>query len=148
VVIRNLVRLIDFLPTAYGVGVVTMFINSNSRRVGDLAAGTLVVHDRAVKGLDDLSPVRSSSLKIPGEQMHLSENFPIGRVSEHELHIIEEFLSRRATLANRATLARHILASLLTRLDLPADSVNFSHAEAILAEVYSARRSDASEPKL
>lgn len=148
VVIRNLVRIIDFLPTAYGIGVVTMFINSSSRRVGDLAAGTLVVHDRAVKNLNDLSPVRTSALKPPGEQAHLPENFPVERVSEYELHVIEEFLSRRADLANRSTLARHILASILTRLSLPADSVNVSHAEAILAEIYSARRSDASEPKL
>ncbi len=51
-IIRNLVRIIDFLPTAYGVGVVTMFINTNSRRVGDLAAGTIVVHDREAKGLE------------------------------------------------------------------------------------------------
>ena len=45
VVIRNLVRTLDLLPTAYGVGVITMFINSNSCRLGDLAAGTVVVHD-------------------------------------------------------------------------------------------------------
>jgi len=122
-----------------------MFINPNSRRVGDLAAGTLVVHDRAVKGLDDLSPVRSSSLKISGEQAHLPEGFPVERVSEHELHVIEEYLSRRATLANAATLARHILSAILTRLNLPADSVNFVHAEAILAEIYGARRSDTSD---
>jgi len=148
VIIRNLVRIIDFLPTAYGVGVVTMFINSSSRRIGDLAAGTLVVHDRAVKNLNDLSPVRSSSLRMLDAQAYLPENFPVGRVSEYELHVIEEFLSRRTTLANSSTLARHILASILTRLSLPADSVNFSHAESILAEVYSARRSEASEPKL
>lgn len=148
VVIRNLVRIIDFLPTAYGVGVVTMFINSSSRRVGDLAAGTIVVHDRAVKNLNDLSPVRTSSLKIPGEQSHLPENFPVEQVSEYELHVIEEFLSRRATLANSPTLARHILAAIMTRLSLPADPVNVSHAESILAEIYSARRRAVSEPKL
>lgn len=144
-IIRNLVRLIDLLPTAYGIGVVTMFISPNSRRVGDLAAGTLVVHDRAVKGLDDLSPVRSSSLKIPGEQTHLPEGFPVERVSEHELHVIEEFLSRRGTLANSQTLGRHILNTILTRLNLPADFVNLSHAETILAEVYGARRSTLSD---
>ncbi len=145
VIIRNLVRMIDFMPFAYGIGVVTMFINSDSRRVGDLAAGTLVVHDRSVKGLDDISPARPASLLIPGEQTYLPEGFPVERVSEPELHVIEEFLSRRATLGNSATLARHILASILTRLSLPADFVNLSHAEAILAELYSARRSNTSD---
>ncbi len=145
VVIRNLVRMIDFMPFAYGIGVVTMFINSDARRVGDLAAGTLVVHDRAVKGLDDLSPARPVSLTVPGEQTHLPEGFPVERVSESELHVIEEFLSRRATLGNSAALARHILNTILTRLNLPADSLDLSHAEAILAEVYGVRRADTSD---
>ncbi|MBI2332747.1 MAG: RDD family protein [Chloroflexi bacterium] len=145
VVIRNLVRIIDFLPSAYGIGVVTMFINPSSRRVGDLAAGTIVVHDRAVKNLSELSPVRPSTVVVPGAQDHLPESFPVGQVSEHELHIIEEFLSRRTGLANSATLARHILNSIMTRLGLPAESVQFDHAEAILAEIYRARRSVVSD---
>jgi len=49
--VRNLVRLGDFLPAYYGVGVIAMFINSQARRLGDLAAGTVVVHDRAGVGL-------------------------------------------------------------------------------------------------
>ena len=53
--IRNLVRLIDFLPMYYGVGVVTMFIDSKSRRLGDLAAGTLVVRERARITLESLA---------------------------------------------------------------------------------------------
>ncbi|MCQ3936974.1 MAG: RDD family protein [Chloroflexi bacterium] len=145
VIIRNLVRIIDFLPSAYGIGVVTMFINPNSRRVGDLAAGTIVVHDRAVKNLSDLSPVRPSSLAVPGAQAYLPEGFPVEQVSEHELHIIEEFLSRRKSLSNSSKLAHHILTSIVTRLGLPADSVPFAHSEFILAEIYSARRSGASE---
>src|SRR5262249_33255826 len=54
-IIRNLVRLVDFLPAYYGVGVVAMFISSQSRRLGDLAAGTVVVHDRAAVTLASLA---------------------------------------------------------------------------------------------
>lgn len=43
--IRNLVRVIDFLPYAYGVGMVVLFINGKGKRLGDLAAGTIVVKD-------------------------------------------------------------------------------------------------------
>ena len=43
--IRNVVRIIDFLPYAYGVGVVVLFINGRGKRLGDLAAGTVVVKD-------------------------------------------------------------------------------------------------------
>ncbi len=39
--IRNIVRIVDFLPYGYGVGLVVMFINGKGKRLGDLAAGTL-----------------------------------------------------------------------------------------------------------
>ena len=43
--IRNVVRIIDFLPYAYGVGLVVLFANGRGKRLGDLAAGTVVVKD-------------------------------------------------------------------------------------------------------
>lgn len=43
--IRNVIRIVDFLPYGYGVGVVVLFINGRGKRLGDLAAGTIVVKD-------------------------------------------------------------------------------------------------------
>src|SRR5216683_4955327 len=43
--IRNIVRIVDFLPYGYGVGLVVLFINGKGKRLGDLAAGTIVVKD-------------------------------------------------------------------------------------------------------
>lgn len=43
---RNLLRPADLLPTAYFLGLVAMFTNTRSQRIGDLAANTVVVHDR------------------------------------------------------------------------------------------------------
>jgi uncharacterized RDD family membrane protein YckC len=40
--LRNLVRIVDFLPWGYGVGLVAVFVSPRSQRLGDLAAGTLV----------------------------------------------------------------------------------------------------------
>jgi uncharacterized RDD family membrane protein YckC len=45
VLIRNVLRLVDFLPAYYGIGVITMIVNRNARRLGDLAAGTIVVKE-------------------------------------------------------------------------------------------------------
>ncbi len=42
--LRNLLRFADFLPTAYGAGLVSMLLSPNFQRLGDLAAGTLVVY--------------------------------------------------------------------------------------------------------
>ncbi len=43
VAVRNLVRIVDFLPSAYFLGFVTMLLNRRARRLGDFAAGTIVV---------------------------------------------------------------------------------------------------------
>jgi uncharacterized RDD family membrane protein YckC len=42
--LRNLVLCVDFFPFLYGLGLVSMLLNSRFKRLGDLAAGTLVVH--------------------------------------------------------------------------------------------------------
>jgi uncharacterized RDD family membrane protein YckC len=43
---RNLIRVVDYLPGMYLVGVITMLCNKRNKRLGDLAAGTIVVHER------------------------------------------------------------------------------------------------------
>lgn len=45
---RNLLRAADFLPFLYTFGVLTLLWREDFKRLGDLAAGTLVVHDRQV----------------------------------------------------------------------------------------------------
>jgi uncharacterized RDD family membrane protein YckC len=43
--IRNIVRIVDFLPYGYGVGMIVLFANGKGKRLGDIAAGTIVVKD-------------------------------------------------------------------------------------------------------
>ncbi len=58
--IRNLVRYVDFLPYGYGLGLVVLFINGKGKRLGDLAAGTIVVKDSDAVGLWQLPGGRPS----------------------------------------------------------------------------------------
>jgi len=61
-IVRNLLRFADFLPALFGFGVLSMLINKDFKRLGDLAAGTLVVHKRKINtekfsiDADGLSP--------------------------------------------------------------------------------------------
>ena len=41
---RNLLRAVDFLPFLYAFGLLTMLLNRDFKRLGDLAAGTVVVY--------------------------------------------------------------------------------------------------------
>ena len=45
--LRNMFRLIDSFPAFYGVGLVTAVVTKNHVRIGDLAAGTLLVYEGA-----------------------------------------------------------------------------------------------------
>jgi len=42
---RNLLRTVDMLPFAYALGLLSSLFDRNGRRLGDLVAGTVVVHD-------------------------------------------------------------------------------------------------------
>ncbi|MEH7121085.1 RDD family protein [Neobacillus vireti] len=55
--IRNLVRLIDSLPTAYFLGIIMIFFHPKHKRLGDLVAGTIVVHERKAKKKKKLTPI-------------------------------------------------------------------------------------------
>jgi len=45
--IRNVFRLVDALPTLYAIGLVTTMVTKNAVRIGDIAAGTVLVYDEA-----------------------------------------------------------------------------------------------------
>lgn len=48
--VRNLLRLIDSMPTGYFVGILMVYFHPKNKRLGDLVAGTIVVHERPGKG--------------------------------------------------------------------------------------------------
>jgi uncharacterized RDD family membrane protein YckC len=68
-VIRNFLRTADFLPLLYATGLMTMLVNTQFKRLGDLAAGTLVVY-RDQQEARQLPP-QTAAIKPPVE---LSEN--------------------------------------------------------------------------
>lgn len=45
---RNLLRVVDFLPMAYAAGLLSMLWRADFKRLGDIVAGTRVVHDSQV----------------------------------------------------------------------------------------------------
>jgi len=94
--IRNLLRAIDFLPFLYGFGLLSMLITRDFKRLGDLAAGTIVVYDdeimpfskKAESSLPDESP-RAMPVTLALEEQQAIINFalrsqklPPGRAEE------------------------------------------------------------------
>lgn len=138
-VVRNLVRLIDFMPALYGVGVVTMFIDGQSRRLGDLAANTLVVRDRESIALSSLEV----SLSAPAGQLNepsLEDSLPVDRLSAQEIALLEEFFRRRDEFANRDEVAATLVRTLYGRMGIAAPPMKAGQAEELLSDIWQSYR--------
>jgi len=93
--VRNVFRLVDALPTFYVVGLVTAAWTRHHVRVGDLAAGTLLVHERG----DPAALVRMSGALLGG------------RLPPETVELADDLLERWNDLApaRRADFARQLL---------------------------------------
>lgn len=68
---RNLLRVADFLPLLYGFAIVSMLVRRDSKRLGDIAAATLVVHQpRTVERteLKEVAPIAPGVPLAPADQ--------------------------------------------------------------------------------
>jgi len=72
---RNLLRTADFLPFGFGFGIISMLSRTDSKRLGDLAAATVVVYEPRItarKATDDVTPVAPAFALAPDEQAALA----------------------------------------------------------------------------
>jgi len=110
--IRNTVRLLDFLPFLYGVGMAAIVASEKNQRVGDIAAGTLVVRERA-GGVTNPASVAfwASSVTVPAEAV---ATWDVSAITADELRAVRHFLDRRLQLAwaPRAHLAWELVSRL------------------------------------
>lgn len=110
--LRNFLRAADVLPFLYGGGFLAMAVSRKFQRLGDLAAGTIVIQERRVS--------------LPREAVILEKIQPIPREDinrhvpdEQTLSLIDQFLGRRQYLARRQLITHergHQLAFRLARV--------------------------------
>lgn len=128
-VVRNLLRLVDMMPVAailpsYFIGILTVFLSSKSKRLGDLAGGTVVIRERS--WLAEIHRRAQPELSRRREH-HDDDQFgpnPTGiRISTETLQIISTFLRRRDQLESgpRAHWATKIRQRVEEETGLPAN---------------------------
>ena len=94
-VIRNTLRIIDFLPVAYLIGIVSILSTSKNQRLGDLAAGTLVVRER--KGGWARGAARAPVVAVPAAAA-TEHALDVSAITPEELVAVRSYLARRPTL--------------------------------------------------
>jgi uncharacterized RDD family membrane protein YckC len=68
---RNVLRAADFLPFGYGFAIVSMLLRRDGKRLGDIAAGTIVVYDRGASApsvVEDVEPIAPAMPLAPADQ--------------------------------------------------------------------------------
>ncbi len=89
---RNILRFVDFLPVAYAAGAITIVATARDQRLGDLAAGTIVVRER-FPGAAKTAP---APLTVSAEAVVA---WDVSGLDQDDLVPIRQFLDRRLTLA-------------------------------------------------
>ena len=115
--VRNLLRLVDFLPGSYFVGAAAIFMTSLNQRLGDLAAGTIVVLEPRSSPRPDLLAMPPPLLRQPTYDVI----WDVTAVTAEELALVRTFLARRSTLPRdaRSRLAEQLADRLRDRVAVP-----------------------------
>lgn len=112
--IRNVVRLVDSLPGVYAVGIIAVLATSRNQRVGDLAAGTLVVHRPRAAVPSSPGGVSQASQASPADMAA----WDVSAVTADEVAALRSFLGRRDSLdpRSRADLAQTLSFQILPKV--------------------------------
>ena len=98
--VRNVLRLVDFLPVAYLTGAIVILATPSNRRLGDLAAGTLVVRVTTAPSApswDGLAPAGTRPDWSTGPPA-AEDAWEVSAVTPDEVAAVRTFLSRRSSL--------------------------------------------------
>lgn len=132
VMVRNLLRIVEVYALPF-IALIAMFVSPRDQRLGDLAAGTVVVRDRKL-------PQPATMAMTPHDAGVPA--LDTSRLTEPEYTVLRTFLSRRSSLdpAARRQLAARLAATLRRQLgDLPPTRADRDDETLIEAAVRSYR---------
>jgi uncharacterized RDD family membrane protein YckC len=119
--VRNSLRLID-IQFFYLVGIVCILVTSRNQRLGDLAAGTLIVRERLGTSPRKQAPAPAVPAAVPAGDW---QTWDVGGVTAEELVAVRSFLERRSelTVEARAQLAEELAGGLQQKVPGLTDGV-------------------------
>jgi uncharacterized RDD family membrane protein YckC len=136
--IRNLLRIIDMLPTSYFLGMVFIFFHSKHKRLGDMVAGTIVVHERGAKK-EGTSKIDKEILRRGLTKDSLSlEDFALRSLGKKEWELLRIYSGKflNIKLNDRVQLTRQLATKLLPKIGLDARDKEILELENLLLTLY------------
>ena len=129
--IRNALRLVDFLPFMYAVGIVSILATRRNQRLGDLAAGTLIVRERR----HERRAAAAGRGRSGGGEADAYAAWDVSAITAEEHAAVRSFLERRAELddAARADVARALAEALRAKVVAAQDAGDEAFLETVAA---------------
>ena len=93
---RNLLRAADFLPFLYGAGLASMLLNRDFKRLGDLAAGTVVVYQ--LDGVETRRDIPAAAPLVPPVALDLADQRALLALAERSTTLTRERFEELAEL--------------------------------------------------
>jgi uncharacterized RDD family membrane protein YckC len=115
--IRNILRAVDMWAGLYPLGLLVMFLSPRCQRIGDYAAGTVVVLEpRKAVPAGQMAQDPVAPVQIPDMELHISTLAP------QEYRLLKAFLQRRQGMdpAHRSRVARTVAHRLMRRWGIPS----------------------------
>ncbi|WML48946.1 RDD family protein [Neobacillus sp. PS3-34] len=122
--IRNFIRIIDSLPVGYFLGMIMVFFHPKHKRLGDLVAGTIVVHERKAKGKKKLSPLEKEIQSRGLTKDHLQiDEWSLKSFAKKDWKLISTYAGRFSQLptAEKNQLTKQIAEILFSKIGLETD---------------------------
>src|SRR5947209_8323647 len=134
--VRNLLALADLLPAFYFLGAALILLNGRRQRLGDLAAGTIVIRERAFA-----APVEvDTAVQRFARPEFAFTATQLANCAKGDRHLLRSFLQRLPELdrASRGQLARKLADQFVqkTGYALVAPLTEAEDAAAFLASLY------------
>ena len=104
--IRSALRIVDTFPPLVVIGIVSIFLSSKHQRLGDVAAGTIVIRERHAKvRAPSTRKLRRARRDVPQfleiDPADLA-GWDVSTITTTELATVRQFLERRPTLTPEA----------------------------------------------
>jgi uncharacterized RDD family membrane protein YckC len=132
--VRNIARILDFLPGLYLIGTISIIATERDQRVGDLAAGTLVMRDRFPGMSRAPAPITVSAGAVA--------TWDVSAVGPADVQAVRQFLDRRLELT--APARNYFAADLANRLAPRVAGIPpYSHPEYVLEGIVVAKQARA-----
>jgi uncharacterized RDD family membrane protein YckC len=142
--IRNLLRIIDMMPTAYFLGIVLVFFHSKHKRLGDMAGGTVVVLEESAKQKKKTSLGKEIELRGLNKNSFYIDDVAYNSLGSKEYDLLGTYSSKLMELrdAQRSQLTIEMAEILMPKIGLETKGKSVYELENVLIVLYLKMKED------